>query len=34
VNGVDAKLAEQITKFMQQLRLMKLEKVPGIAETP
>jgi MoxR-like ATPase len=33
VNGVDAKLAEQITKFMQQLRLMKLEKVPGIAET-
>ncbi|QEC67169.1 MoxR family ATPase [Panacibacter ginsenosidivorans] len=33
VNGIDVKLAEQITKFMQQLRLMKLEKVPGIAET-
>lgn len=33
VPGIDAKLAEQVTKFMQQLRLMKLEKTPGIAET-
>lgn len=33
VPGIDAKLAEQITHFMQQLRLMKLEKTPGVAET-
>jgi MoxR-like ATPase len=33
VNGIDLKLAEQITQFMQQLRAMKLEKTPGIAET-
>lgn len=33
VNGIDKKLAEQITQFMQQLRNMKLEKTPGIAET-
>lgn len=33
VNGIDAKLAAQITKFMQELRVMKLEKTPGIAET-
>jgi len=33
VPGIDAKLAEQITRFMQQLRTMKLEKTPGIAET-
>lgn len=33
VPGIDAKLAEQITGFMQQLRMMKLEKSPGIAET-
>jgi MoxR-like ATPase len=33
VNGIDKKLAEQITNFMQQLRSMKLEKTPGIAET-
>jgi MoxR-like ATPase len=33
VPGIDAKLAEQITGFMQQLRMMKLEKTPGIAET-
>jgi MoxR-like ATPase len=33
VPGIDAKLAEQITGFMQQLRIMKLEKTPGIAET-
>ena len=33
VPGIDAKLAEQITRFMQQLRILKLEKTPGIAET-
>jgi MoxR-like ATPase len=33
VPGIDAKLAEQITLFMQQLRIIKLEKTPGIAET-
>ena len=33
VPGIDAKLAEQITRFMQVLRTMKLEKTPGIAET-
>lgn len=33
VPEVNTKLAEQITRFMQQLRLMKLEKTPGIAET-
>jgi MoxR-like ATPase len=33
VPGIDAKLAEQITLFMQQLRILKLEKTPGIAET-
>lgn len=33
VPGIDAKLAEQITRFMQQLRIIKLEKTPGIAET-
>jgi len=33
VNGIDVKLATQITKFMQELRVMKLEKTPGIAET-
>lgn len=33
VPGIDAILAGQVTKFMQQLRLMKLEKTPGIAET-
>ena len=27
------KLSEQITGFMQQLRMIKLEKTPGIAET-
>jgi MoxR-like ATPase len=31
--NIDAKLAEQITKFMQELRVMKLEKTPGIAES-
>ena len=33
VEHIDAKLAEQITRFMQQLRTMKLEKIPGIAES-
>ena len=33
VTGIDAKLAEQITRFMQQLRLMRLEKIPGLSET-
>jgi len=33
VPTIDAKLAEQITLFMQQLRIIKLEKTPGIAET-
>lgn len=30
---IDTKLAEQVTRFMQRLRTMKLEKTPGIAET-
>ncbi len=33
VPGIDKKLAEQITGFMQELRTIKLEKTPGIAET-
>ena len=33
VPGIDTKLAEQITRFMQQLRIMKLEKTPGVSET-
>ena len=33
VPGIDANLAEQISRFMQQLRLMKLEKTPGLSET-
>ncbi len=33
VPGIDTKLAEQITRFMQQLRITNLEKKPGIAET-
>lgn len=33
VPAIDTKLAEQITRFMQQLRIMKLEKTPGISET-
>lgn len=31
--GIDKKLAEQITRFMQELRQVKLEKTPGLAET-
>jgi MoxR-like ATPase len=33
VPGIDVKLAEQITRFMQELRKMRLEKTPGLAET-
>ncbi len=33
VTGIDAKLAEQITRLMQELRTMKLEKTPGLSET-
>jgi MoxR-like ATPase len=33
VPSIDAKLAEQITRFMQQLRILKLEKTPGLSET-
>lgn len=33
VPAIDAKLGEQICRFMQTLRQMKLEKLPGIAET-
>ncbi|GAA4454835.1 MoxR family ATPase [Nibrella saemangeumensis] len=33
VPGIDARLGEQICRFMQQLRTLKLEKTPGIAET-
>jgi MoxR-like ATPase len=33
VPGIDQKLGEQICRFMQHLRQMKLEKTPGIAET-
>ena len=33
VPGVDNKLAEQITRFMQELRQVRLEKTPGLAET-
>ena len=31
--GIDKKLAEQICRFMQNLRSLKLEKIPGVAET-
>lgn len=33
VPGIDAKLADQICLFMQELRQHKLEKIPGVAET-
>jgi MoxR-like ATPase len=33
VPGIDTKLAEQITGFMQQLRMLRLEKTPGLSET-
>src|SRR5687768_15785145 len=31
--GIDEKLGEQVCRFMQSLRTVKLEKTPGIAET-
>ena len=33
VPGIDTRLSEQICRFMEEVRQMKLEKVPGIAET-
>ena len=33
VPGIDERLAEQVCHFMQEVRKMRLEKVPGIAET-
>ena len=33
VEGIDAQLAEQICRFMELIRLQKLEKMPGVAET-
>ena len=33
VAGIDAQLAEQVCRFMEMIRLQKLEKIPGVAET-
>ena len=33
VNGIDVQLAEQICRFMEKIRMQRLEKVPGVAET-
>jgi MoxR-like ATPase len=33
VPNIDAKLGEQICAFMRELRQMKLDKIPGVAET-
>ena len=33
VPAVDEKLGEQIVRFMKEVRKMKLEKIPGVAET-
>jgi MoxR-like ATPase len=33
VPGVDQRLAEQISRFMENLRTIRLAKVPGVAET-
>jgi len=33
VDGINEKLAHQICAFMQELRKMRLQKIPGIAET-
>lgn len=33
VPGIDAKLGEQICAFMRELRQLRLDKVPGVAET-
>ena len=33
VNGIDVRLAEQICRFMEEVRRQKLEKIPGVAES-
>ena len=33
VDGIDAQLAEEICRFMAEIRLQNLEKIPGVAET-
>ena len=33
IPGIESRLAEQVTRFIQELRRMKLTKVPGVAET-
>ena len=33
IDGIDAQLAEQICRFMELIRLQKLEKIPGVTET-
>jgi MoxR-like ATPase len=33
IRGIDQKLGEQITRFMQELRKLKIEKTPGLTET-
>ena len=33
VEGIDAQLAAEICRFMEAIRLQKLEKIPGVAET-
>src|SRR5436309_2017340 len=33
VPGIDARLAAEVTRFMEALRRMRLSKVPGVAET-
>ena len=33
VAGIDAQLAEQICRFMEKIRMQRLEKIPGVAET-
>ena len=33
VDGIDAQLAEKICRFMAEIRLQNLEKIPGVAET-
>jgi len=33
IPGIESRLAEQVARFIQELRRMKLTKVPGVAET-
>ena len=33
IRGIDQKLGEQITRFMQELRKLKIERTPGLTET-